>query len=223
MTFRVVLLLLLLSGVSSTAPGQRKAGLEKKLEIFWKSKQPRANAITRAVIFAPGDTIADIGTADGWFAAALSSFCDSVVFYLEDIDSAVWNRTAFDTAVQYFSKKQQKISSHQYHYKQGTERSTGLPRNAFDKVLIIDTYHHFSQRDEMVSDAVSLLKSGGKIVILEALARKPGDFHQGCRQPIYSEEEIIAQLESHKLNLQTVRFIHKVAGRKNKLFIFVKK
>jgi ubiquinone/menaquinone biosynthesis C-methylase UbiE len=216
-------LLLLLIFTSLVAPAQKKQSLEKKLDIFWKSKYVRAGTLARAITFHAGDTIADIGTADGWFAAALSTYSDSLTFYLEDIDSALWNRAEFDAAVRHFSRIRQKRVSHQFHYVKGTDKSTGLPPNAFHKVLIIDTYHHFKHRDEMLSDAVSLLKPGGQIVILEALARRPGDIHQGCRTPIYAEHEIISHLEAHNLKLETIRLIHKVAGRKNKLFVFVKK
>ncbi|MEX2233259.1 MAG: class I SAM-dependent methyltransferase [Cyclobacteriaceae bacterium] len=221
MTRQGLLLFFILTAL--VAPAQKKPGLEKKLDTFWKSKNLSAQSIAREVSFRPGDTIADIGTADGWFAAALSMYADSLTFYLEDIDSAVWNRAPFDSALVHFSKSAQKKVSHQFHYVKGTENATGLPSNAFNKVLIIDTYHHFKHRQEMLSDAVSLLKPGGQIVILEALARRPGDFHQGCRTPIYLEHEIISHLQSQGLHLKTIKLIHKVAGRKNKLFIFVKK
>lgn len=217
------LLLLLLIITSLSAPAQKKQSLERKLDIFWKSKYLRASALARAITFQAGDTIADIGTADGWFAAALSAYSDSLTFYLEDVDSSVWSRVEFDSAVQHFSRARGKRVSNQFHYVKGTDKATGLPSNTFHKVLIIDTYHHFKHRDEMLSNVVSLLKPGGKIVILEALARRPGDIHQGCRTPIYQEHEIVSHMEAHKLKLETIKFIHRVAGRKNKLFVFVRK
>lgn len=216
----LVIALLLLGAVA--APAQKKKGTDKQLETFWKSKHIRASAIARAVIFKAGDTIADIGTADGWFAAALSMYGDRLTFYLEDIDSTLWNADKFDLAFQYFSRINQKQVTHQFHYVTGTAKSTGLPHHIFDKVLIIDTYHHFTHRDDMLTDAINLLKPDGKIVIMEALARRPGDFHQGCKTPIYLEQEIISHMAAHQMKLESVRLIHKVAGRKNKLLIFVK-
>jgi predicted methyltransferase len=204
------------------ATAQRKSTLDRQLDIFWKAKHLRANAIARAVPFSPGDTVADIGTADGWFVAALSAYTDSITFFLEDIDSAVWSRARFDSAVNHFSAIRQKKSSHQFHYVKGTEKSTGLIRNTFHKALIIDTYHHFSYRDEMIDDVASLLKPGGRIIVLEEVARKPGDIHHGCRKPIYAEDEIIHHMEAQNMKLESVTLSHKVAGRKNKLFVFVK-
>jgi ubiquinone/menaquinone biosynthesis C-methylase UbiE len=176
--------------------------------------------VEETVDFRPGDTIADIGTADGWFAAALSVYSDSLVFYLEDIDSTLWNRQRFDAAVKRFSLLSKTNGSHQYHYVKGTETSTELPEKKFHTVLIIDTFHHFNNPDEMLSDVVALLKPGGKIAILEALARKPGDIHHGCGSRIFSESEIASRMRSHGMELSAARFIHKVAGRRNQLFIF---
>ena len=215
-----LLLLFLFATVSASA--QKKATLEKKLDIFWKAKKHRATSIARMVSLEPGDTIADIGTADGWFIAALSTFSDSLIFYLEDIDSAVWNRPAFDSAVSHFARIQQKDISHQFHYSNGADTSTGLPHGVFHKVLIIDTYHHFRYRGAMLADAVLLLKPGGKIVVVEALSRRPGDVHHGCGEAIFSEQEIISDLEAQGLSLETATFIHKIAGRPNKIFVFSK-
>jgi len=215
-----LLLLLVLPAITGSA--QQNSTLQKQLNTFWKAKHVRAHAIARAVPFAAGDTVADIGSADGWFAAALSMYTDSITFFLEDIDSGAWSRTKFDSAVNHFAAINQKKLSHQFHYVKGTEKNTHLTRNIFHKVLIVDTYHHFSHRDEMLTDVASLLRPGGKVIILEALARKPGDIHHGCRKPIFAEHEIIEQLEARHLKLEAVKLIHKVAGRKNKLFVFVK-
>jgi ubiquinone/menaquinone biosynthesis C-methylase UbiE len=205
-----------------TAEAQKSNGLEKKLEVFWKAKHVRAKAIADAVSFNAGDVVADIGTADGWFAALLSVFTNNVTFYLEDVDSAVWNKERFDTALAHFASEQGTAPSNHYTYVKGTETSTGLPDNTFDKVLIIDTYHHFNNLDEMLNDVISLLRPEGELIILEALARRPGDFHQGCRSKIFLEEEIIARMATHGMNVRSAKLIHKVAGRKNKLFVFVK-
>lgn len=216
---RIICLLFCLAFLAP-AWAQKPKGIEKQLDIFFKSKHLRAKKVANALDLRAGDTIADIGTANGWFAAVLSMYADSLTFYLEDIDSAIWNREAFDSAFSFFASASQKSPSHQFHYRVGSETSSGLPKHTFDKVLIIDTYHHFSNREAMMKDAISLLKPGGSIAILEALARRPGDYHQGCKKSIYSENEIIAHMTALGMSLQDVTFIHKVAGRNNKLFIF---
>ena len=217
-------LLLAIYGLSIalTTTGQDDNDLQKKLDTFWKSKRLRAQMLVGTVDFRPGDTIADIGTADGWFAAALSAYSDGMVFYLEDIDTTLWNRQRFDAAVNRFSLINKTHGSHQYHYVKGTATSTRLPPDKFHTVLIIDTFHHFTNPGEMLSDVVKLLRPGGKIAILEALARKPGDIHHGCGSRIYSEPEIVARMKAQGMELSATRFIHKVAGRRNQLFIFTR-
>ena len=220
MVHKFLFLVFIFSSLSVSA--QNRKSLDQKLDNFWKSKKTRALAIAREVTFHSGDTIADVGTADGWFIAALSAFTDSLTFYLEDIDSAAWNRAAFDSAVHRFSTIRHKKVTHRFHHTIGTDTATWLPGKTFHKVLMIDTYHHFIHRDEMLSDAVALLRPGGKIIILEALARRPGDIHKGCNTPVYGEQEIIGHLKAHELTLEKIVPIQKVAGRQNKLFIFVK-
>jgi len=218
---RPLLILLFLLTLASPALAQcKKRGPEKKLDIFWSAKKQRARLLAEVAAFRPGEVVADIGTADGWFLAVLSAYTDSLTFYLEDIDTTNWNRAAFDSAVHFFAQKNQHTTSHKFHYVQGTERSTGLPHGAFDKVLIINTYHHFSHRDDMLADVVAMLKPGGRIIILEALARKPGDIHHACRKNIFSEEEIIEHMSSKGMHLETSRFIQKIAGRQNKALVF---
>jgi ubiquinone/menaquinone biosynthesis C-methylase UbiE len=212
------ILLVLVVAIPSAA--QTARGIGKKLDTFWGSKHIRARMLAETMGLRAGDTIADIGTADGWFAAALAAYADGVTFYLEDIDSTVWNRGTFDSAFYHFASKINRTPHHQFYFVRGTETSTRLPPGIFDMVMIIDTYHHFSNRDAMLTDAVGLLRPGGKIIIMEALARKPGDVHHGCRKSIYAEGEIISHLALMGMELEHIRFIHKVAGRKNKLFVF---
>jgi 2-polyprenyl-3-methyl-5-hydroxy-6-metoxy-1,4-benzoquinol methylase len=141
--------------------------------------------------------------------------------YLEDVDSVVWKQESFDRALTYFSQQADKPPLHStFYHSIGSESVTGLPHQQFNKVLIIDTYHHLKNRRDMISDAVKLLRPEGKIIILEALARKTGDVHQGCKTPIYFEEEIVSQLQELNMKLLSTTLVHTIAGRKNKLFIF---
>ena len=113
--------------------------LEKKLNSFWKSRKAKAKIIAETSGFSAGDTIADIGTADGWFAAAISAFTDSLTFYLENVDSSAWDWEEFLRAVRYFSAMNNSRPSYQYHYVRGTEKKTGLAPYKYNKELIVHT------------------------------------------------------------------------------------
>lgn len=58
-----------------TSAAQDDHDLQNQLDTFWKSKKMRAQMAEETADFHPGDTIADIGTADGygWFALALAA------------------------------------------------------------------------------------------------------------------------------------------------------
>jgi ubiquinone/menaquinone biosynthesis C-methylase UbiE len=79
----------------------------------------------------------------------------------------------------------------------GTERSTALPENTFDKMLIINSFHEFSYQTEMLADIKQKLKTGGILYIDEALPKRPGQLHGICNKPMFTQEEMIAALEKN--------------------------
>ncbi|MEP6734971.1 MAG: class I SAM-dependent methyltransferase, partial [Chryseolinea sp.] len=51
----------------------------------------------------------------------------------------------------------------------GKEKSTLLPLNTFDKVIIRNSFHHFSYPDDMLRNCKALLKDGGKLFIVDVM------------------------------------------------------
>lgn len=217
---RYILFSLALLLFSNDVVAQKEPRTERDLDVFWGAKQAKASKIARKLNFRPGDIIADIGTGSGWLAAAISMFADSVTFVLEDIDSTAFRQSLFDSALYHFSRKAGKLPLNSFTYAAGTECSSGLNKGTFNKVLLIDTYHHFTCTDKMLADITSLLKEGGQLLIVEAIARKPGDIHHGCRRPIFSEDEIISSVEAYGLTLTDKTMIYRTKGRRNMLMIF---
>jgi ubiquinone/menaquinone biosynthesis C-methylase UbiE len=52
----------------------------------------------------------------------------------------------------------------------GQESSSLLPLNTFDKIIIRNTFHHFSSPDEMLRNCKEVLKDRGKLFIVDILA-----------------------------------------------------
>ena len=79
----------------------------------------------------------------------------------------------------------------------GDERSTSLPENTFDKILIINSFHEFTFQAEMLADIKRNLKPGGLLYIDEALPKRQGQLHGICNKPMLTNEETIAIFEKN--------------------------
>jgi ubiquinone/menaquinone biosynthesis C-methylase UbiE len=92
------------------------------------------------------------------------------------------------------------------------ERSTALPENTFDKIIIINSFHEFTFVTEMLADIKKKLKPGGILYIDEALPKRPGQLHGICDHPMQTNEETIAEFKKTVLNIR-MRWIS-ITGRK---------
>lgn len=160
-------------------------------EAFLKVKRKKIDVILRAADLHKHDVVADIGAGDGWIDAGFGVRVDSIQFYLEDIDSSFVKSQQLTEALTAVSRMRGKPVSSVYRRAVGSEKSTGLPENTFDKVLLIDTFHHFSFREEMLADILRILKIGGKLVVYDPVAQKEGQKYKLCKKRIYTEKQII--------------------------------
>lgn len=142
--------------------------------------------------FKPGQTVASIGAQCCHIEAALAASTDSVTFYLEDIDSSKFKKEQTEFVWNYYAKLRGKPMTCDYTMILGDERSTSLPENTFDKILIINSFHEFTFATEMLADIKKKLKPGGILYIDEALPKKPGQLHGICNLPMLTNEEMIA-------------------------------
>ncbi len=189
---------------------------------FLKKNGKFIHVLVREANFQTRDIIADVGAGDGLFDAGISIFTDSLIFYMEDIDSNAFNQNKFDRAIQFYSSVKKRRITNSFIPSLGKEKSTELQPGIFDKVLIIDTYHHFSYRDEMIHDINRIIKPGGELFIYDVLARKEGDMHPVCQTTIYLKEDILAQIQAHGFIIKDLIKLKKASSRKARLFIFRK-
>ena len=79
----------------------------------------------------------------------------------------------------------------------GDERSTSLPENTFDKILIINSFHEFTFQTEMLADIKKKLKADGILYVDEVLPKRPGQLHGICNLPMLNSEEMIAVFDNN--------------------------
>ncbi|HET6765850.1 MAG TPA: methyltransferase domain-containing protein [Chitinophagaceae bacterium] len=147
--------------------------------------------------FKSGQTIASIGAQCCHIEAAYAATTDSITFYLEDIDSSKFKKEQADFAWSYYAKLRGRPMTSNYKMILGNEKSTSLPENLFDKILIINSFHEFTFANEMLADIKTKLKPGGILYIDEALPKKRGQLHGVCNHPMLTNEEIIAIFATH--------------------------
>ena len=160
-------------------------------DAYLTGKKKKIGIVLKAADFRPGDVVADIGSGEGLFDAALGIHTDSLHFFLEDIDSTLIKGGKLQEAITSFSKFRATPVNCTYHQSVGSNKTTGLSGNYFDKVLLIDTFHHLNFRDEMIDEMKRIMKDSGKLVVFEAVARKKSEIFKSCHSVIYTREEII--------------------------------
>ena len=171
--------------------------------------------------FKPGQTIASIGAQCCHIEAAYAATTDSVIFYLEDIDSAKFKKEQAEFAWKYYATLRGKRMTCEYNMIVGDEKSTSLPDKTFDKILIINSFHEFTFVSEMPADIRNKLKQGGILYIDEALPKNPGQLHGICNHPMQTNEETIAMLAKNGFEyINGIDFNYRQKNPVRKIFAF---
>ncbi len=113
-----------------------------------------------------GDVIADVGGGNGAESAMLSVFYDSLIFYIQDIDTNCLNQHKLDDVLKHYSKIKGDSISNKFHIVIGEEKKTNLPDNTFDKIIMKRVVDHLRYPDEIFSDIWYKLKDDGTLVII---------------------------------------------------------
>ena len=171
--------------------------------------------------FRSGQTIASIGAQCCHWEAAYAATTDSVTFYLEDIDSSKFKKGQVEFAWNYYATLRGRPMTSDYKMIIGDERSTALPENTFDKIMIINSFHEFTFQAEMLADIRKKLKPGGLLYIDEALPKRQGQLHGICSKPMFTNEETIAIFEKNGFEyVDGVDFNYRQKTTVRKIFAF---
>lgn len=169
--------------------------------------------------FKSGETIASIGASGGVWEIYFASQVDNLTFYLQDIDADLCNEEEINEGILFYEKMMKKPIKGKFIPVIGTQHSSLLPKNTFDKVLIINSLHEFSFPTEMIKDSYEILKSEGLLFIEEQLATYLGEIHEGCLKPLFLESALIELVEKYDFVLRET--VDK--GNNVKIFCFRKR
>ena len=141
--------------------------------------------------FQQNETIASIGASSGVWEIWFASQVEGLTFYLQDIDPLNCNKEEINYGVKYYEKLLQKPILGQFIPIVGTQSETNLPKNMFDKVLIINSLHEFQTPELILQDIHKILKPNGKLFIEEQVAKFLGEIHEGCEKQLFTENELV--------------------------------
>lgn len=156
--------------------------------------------------FHPGDVVAEVGAGYARNLCGFSLIADGVTLFMQDIDTTILTEKRFNQAVTCCNKHKNPMTNTFYKCI-GTVKSTNLPDNSFDKIILISTFHEFIFFDEMMTDIYRKLKSNGQLYILEAHC-----FTQ-CHKN-YTAEETIEMMKKYDFSLvkRDVKDLHRSTG-----------
>ena len=152
--------------------------------------------------FQKNETIASIGASSGVWEIWFASQVEDLTFYLQDIDPLNCNQEEIEYGIKYYESLLQKPISGKFIPIIGTQSVTNLPKNIFDKVLIINSLHEFDTPELILQDIRKILKSNGQLFIEEQIATFSGEIHEGCGKRLFTENELINLLKKSDFELK---------------------
>ncbi len=140
------------------------------------------------------ETIASVGAGNGYKEVVVSLFTDSINWYLQDIDTSLLNPENFGRVYTYFNRMRRKNISGNFHLVIGGLKTTKLPSDTFDRVLMVNVYHELKYKNDIMEDVSRIMKAGGMLVIMEVMARQKGDRHTDCGLPKTWEPDFFSEM-----------------------------
>ena len=131
--------------------------------------------------FRRGEIIADIGAGNGYIAAMLSMFHDSLTFYIQDIDTLVCNQSAINEVVDFYQEVNGRPFTNTFIVVNGTDTNTNLPESTFDKILMMWTYSYLKEPQVFIKDVRDNLKDDGLFYVINP-PQDEDEFTKSLRQ-----------------------------------------
>lgn len=133
----------------------------------------RSKISANELSFKKGDTVVSIGVGSGWREFMYSVFTDSVTFYLEDVDtSCVTCAKIRNKYLPYYSGIRGSGITNKFIPAIGTDNCINIKSNTADLIIIIGSYHHFTNDIAIVKECMRILKPHGRLYINEAVMKR---------------------------------------------------
>jgi precorrin-6B methylase 2 len=125
------------------------------------NREPYQNAtgLLTALQVSRGDWVADVGAGTGYYSMRLAEIVgpEGKVF-AEDIS---------DSAMRWLNARVNVFDLSNVEIVKGTADDPRLPADRLEAVLIVDSYHHFTNYQAMLEKILHALKPGGRLIIAD--------------------------------------------------------
>lgn len=151
-----------------------------------ESREVYANRdkIAAAMNIEPGMNVADIGAGTGMMLPTLAAAGGAKgTIYAVDISPGM---------IDHLRMRAEAENLDQVEVVHCSERSSELPRNSVDRVVIIDTYHHFEYPISTMSSIHKALRKGGEVLIVD-FERIPGKSREWILGHVRAGKEVVLQ------------------------------
>ena len=115
-----------------------------------------------------GEVIGSIGASSGYHEAAMSTLYDSLTFYIEDTKAKDLAPRKFNRTIKKYTSFRKSKETNKFIPVLGTYTKTNLPNASCDKIIMIASFHEYSEMDSTMIDIASKLKPSGKLYVMEA-------------------------------------------------------
>lgn len=139
----------------------------------------------------PGETVASLGVGGGVWEIGMGALVPGLTVYLVELSAELLNEAELAAAVSFWEKQTGRAVASRFVPVIGTETSTNLPDVFFDKILLLNSFHEFTQPAAMLAECRRILKPGGLVFVEEQFARSPAEVHEGCGRRLFSENELV--------------------------------
>ena len=128
-----------------------------------RDEKQNPREIIRAMRIVKGSTVADVGTGIGYMLPFLSrAVGEQGKVVAEDI---------FDDFLAAARERVETQNLKNVSYVKGSETDPNLPAGQIDRVLVLETYHHFDYPDKMLAGILKALKPDGRLALADYYKR----------------------------------------------------
>ena len=128
------------------------------LERPEREKEENTSMLLKNMNIGEYDVIADIGAGSGYHVLKMAATAKKGMIYAIDIQQEMLDA---------LKRKKEDIGLNNITLIKGNEKSSNLPANTIDKVIMVDVYHEFEYPIEMISSIKRALKPDGQIFLIE--------------------------------------------------------
>jgi SAM-dependent methyltransferase len=157
--------------------------------------------------FKAKDTILSLGAGGGWREFELSLLTDSLTFYLEDLDSIALNTKAISSKISEFKNNRKRPLTNIFHVVYGSTDKIPVKNQFCNKILIMNSFHHFDNKEVMLKEINRTLRSKGKLIITDHISLDVSkESSYGCDHTYFllNEKDLISLIERSNFKLVSV-------------------